>query len=509
MVDACKDRADFAEGALLLARAYRRERRNDAALAVLERALALRDPDVVGLRQYAEYADIQTSLQAFDDGLARTEEGLDMFPDNRALALRRIRIFGQSGRVDAALAALAEVCDGLELNPGDETFITQALRGLGKVGGLAPGQKVDLATLGERFIARYPEFPGLNAYIGDLARDRRDWATALSHYERALKVTRNVGMQASLRDRIEQSLRALRRTNPGAGAQETLAAPALRVTFQVAVITNVYNEKRNLPIWLGHYGRQIGIRNCIVLDHGSDDGSTDDLGGAGSMMLPRRPYYNERHRMALINQTANNLLNFYDAVIYTDCDEMLVADPYRYGSLLDYVRKLKRQVAHAIGFNLRHDPVTQPPLTMDRPILAQRPLAQFVSAMCKPLVIRRPVSRGGGFHSCEHAPVFDDLYLFRLRKADRNWAQERMETTREVKFEREGGGKHHRLSDEELQKSFDTVCKLKVSDGFDYEEDLKSHLSRISLSNSGRYTVKGPVQGRALVRIPERFWNVF
>lgn len=55
---------------------------------------------------------------------------------------------------------------------------------------------------------------------------------------------------------------------------------------------------------------------------------------------------------------------------------------------------------------------------MSNPVLEQRTLVQFVSPMCKPLLIRSPVSWGGGFHCCEHPPEFDDLYLFHLRHAD-------------------------------------------------------------------------------------------
>jgi len=38
-----------------------------------------------------------------------------------------------------------------------------------------------------------------------------------------------------------------------------------------------YNESFYLKRWYRWYGSQLGIENCFVLDHGSDDGSTDDL----------------------------------------------------------------------------------------------------------------------------------------------------------------------------------------------------------------------------------------
>ena len=47
-----------------------------------------------------------------------------------------------------------------------------------------------------------------------------------------------------------------------------------------AVITYVYNEKTNLPIWIKYYGSLFGIENLFIADRGSTDGSTDNLGGA-------------------------------------------------------------------------------------------------------------------------------------------------------------------------------------------------------------------------------------
>lgn len=57
----------------------------------------------------------------------------------------------------------------------------------------------------------------------------------------------------------------------------------------LACVTMAYNEADMLPIWLKHYGRQAKPANCFVLDHGSDDGSTANLGGAHLLRLARSP----------------------------------------------------------------------------------------------------------------------------------------------------------------------------------------------------------------------------
>ena len=54
-----------------------------------------------------------------------------------------------------------------------------------------------------------------------------------------------------------------------------------------AVITFVYNEAVNLPIWRRYYGGIFGERNLFVIDHSSSDGSTDDLGDMNKLWLHR------------------------------------------------------------------------------------------------------------------------------------------------------------------------------------------------------------------------------
>ena len=85
-----------------------------------------------------------------------------------------------------------------------------------------------------------------------------------------------------------------------------------------------------LPIWARYYASAFGPENLTVIDHGSDDGSIDCLPrGIGVIHLPRT-VFDEYPRTALINSVKDGLLGFYDAVMYTDCDEIIVPDPEIY-----------------------------------------------------------------------------------------------------------------------------------------------------------------------------------
>ncbi len=105
----------------------------------------------------------------------------------------------------------------------------------------------------------------------------------------------------------------------------------------LAVVTMARNEPDYLPIWLRHYGLQVGPDDCYVLDHASDDGSTNDL-PCNVIRLPSSPY-----DIAAVSEVVSSfcasLLRNYSAVIYTDADEIIIADPLIANSLTEYVLK--------------------------------------------------------------------------------------------------------------------------------------------------------------------------
>src|SRR5215210_7701903 len=105
---------------------------------------------------------------------------------------------------------------------------------------------------------------------------------------------------------------------------------------QICALTMAYNEAPNLPRWVEHYSAQFGAQNCIVVDHGSDDGSTEALTHpVGRFGVSRERPFDEHPRAAFVSSIASALLEYYDGVLYTDTDEYVVADPRRYASLSD------------------------------------------------------------------------------------------------------------------------------------------------------------------------------
>jgi hypothetical protein len=150
------------------------------------------------------------------------------------------------------------------------------------------------------------------------------------------------------------------------------------------------DEADMLPRWLRYYGEQLGVENLTVLDDNSSDGSTDDL-RCTVLRLPPAPWKQsfEPTRMKLANGMAQTLLSVYDAVVFTDVDEFLVADPARYDGLRHFLStRSDVPIIAPVGLNLLHHPAVEPDLDSTVPVLSQRRFVKFVGGMCKPAIKR-------------------------------------------------------------------------------------------------------------------------
>jgi glycosyltransferase involved in cell wall biosynthesis len=279
--------------------------------------------------------------------------------------------------------------------------------------------------------------------------------------------------------------------------------------MRICAITNVYNESFNLPIWLNYYGRQVGIENCIVIDHGSDDGSTEDLHGASRIRIPRVPF-DDNTRADVISSIANSMLRFYDAVLYADSDEIIVADPGRYANLVEFCQSMPGPVATTKGLNVLHRIDLEAPIVSARPILGQRSYVQFVSPMCKTAIVKKPISWGGGFHSSNHPPSFSSLYMFHLRWADLGECLKRLSITRNVTFSDPRMGTHQRLNYPDYVNIFQRYASMNIKeDDFEFNDEVERFSADAKLEENGKYRCRTHIASDSLIRIPERFGLAF
>lgn len=237
---------------------------------------------------------------------------------------------------------------------------------------------------------------------------------------------------------------------------------------RVAAVTMVYNEKKKLPRWIRHYSSQVnGAENLYVVDHGSNDGSTQNIGPVNVISLDRSAgegRYQE-WRVGFASDLCAKLLEEYDAVFYTDADELVIAHPSRYRSLYEYVAEGSPSNT-AIGFDVIHDIETEGPLD-DRFIFEQRSKLQFVAAMCKPVFVNQPRTWAPGFHCSTTKPAFGDLLLFHLRYVDLYEGLERLQVTRTIDRPDMKGNftDHHKLTDDTFSSWIKNWSSLPVEEG--------------------------------------------
>lgn len=220
--------------------------------------------------------------------------------------------------------------------------------------------------------------------------------------------------------------------------------------MQIAIVTMVYNERVNLPIWTRHYTKHCPGATLFVIDHGSDDGSTRGLTGVNLVPLPRTPF-DDQTRVELVADFQHALLRFYDVVIYTDCDEMLVADPRQHESLAAFLAAVESDVISPLGLNIHHLMGVEAPINLDMPILGQRRYVRFASGACKPSIARVPLIWMPGFHWCDRVPDHrTDVYQFHLRRMDATTSLDRLQVTRSMAWSERAlrsWGKGQRQSD--------------------------------------------------------------
>ena len=287
----------------------------------------------------------------------------------------------------------------------------------------------------------------------------------------------------------------------------------------LAIVTMVYDEAVFLPLWLRHYTAQVAPRHCYVVDHGSDDGSTDRAhlpAGLNVVRIPRSPQDDAR-RCRFMSQFCAGLLVWYEAVIYVDVDEILVADPALHASLADYAAGLDANaVISAVGLDVVHSPDDEAVLDWSRPVGRQRQWLRFSSAMCKPVLIRRPVCWAPGFHNIDAPPHFDELFLFHLRYVDLQAGLARLARTRAQAWGSPQAGSHQRMPDAVWRGMLLGMAGLprltQATLGLE-DRSLQGWLAQVMRSAASRqadlYRIDLHLSGDSLWRLPERFADCF
>ena len=283
---------------------------------------------------------------------------------------------------------------------------------------------------------------------------------------------------------------------------------------RLAALTMVRDERVMLPRWIAHYGRECGADNLFVIDDNTTDGSTDGLPGS----VIRIPSWGDKHfettRMKLVSSIAAGLLEAYDAVLFADADEFLVADPERYDGLVDLVAaRAEVDVLAAQALNVVHDAGREGALDPDQPVLGQRQWAKFIPLMCKPAIKRTPAPWVAGSHGTTIPFEIDpDLYMFHLKFAER----EHLRATgdhRKALADAEGRAAETawQFAGDDLVELLDEVVRdVDPAAVEPYKTRKKVLADIVRQGDGGNYRAHGrrqfnAMRGQPMVSVPERF----
>jgi hypothetical protein len=185
---------------------------------------------------------------------------------------------------------------------------------------------------------------------------------------------------------------------------------------KIAVVTDSLSSDFYFPLWYRYYTDQFGPRSINLI---TIAGAAGSFAGYELGSLRETPTsYDDNDRLEATKRLVADLLQDHDWVVRVDTDEFIVADPRRYGSLVDYISATKLPYISARGFDV-FEHSSEAPLDLERPILGeQRSYAFALTAMNKTCITSQPLTWDRGFHMTQHPPLLDDLYLFHLKRAD-------------------------------------------------------------------------------------------
>jgi len=286
-----------------------------------------------------------------------------------------------------------------------------------------------------------------------------------------------------------------------------------------AVVTMVRDDHFFLKAWLRYYGALFGRENLYVINHGRGAGVAELAEGCNIIGLPGDPHKNfDMKRWRLLNGIVGGLKSYYKHVIVGDVDELLVIDPEKGRTLVEFldVRRAD-QVLAPLGLELIHRIDLEPDPIRDR-ILGPRRHVRIAPHYSKPCVISTgtKIARGGHFAQYPKLNTPEALYLFHLKFCDFEEYSAAMNRRNAVtsaigaEISDASIGRHWFASERgEDRALFDGFAQMSMVDGFDMQAYRKHMHNTFKLrGDTGFYEFDRP-EYDAQYELPERFSGVF
>lgn len=290
----------------------------------------------------------------------------------------------------------------------------------------------------------------------------------------------------------------------------------------LGVVTMVYQDYFFLERWYDYYSSQVGAENLYVFSHGNDPKHREIAKGANVLNLPRDEvmFKFDRRRWRMLGNFATGLLDFYNWMIVSDVDEIVVVDPKAAAGILDYIRQhyadKKTAPLNIAPFCLEivHLPKEEPlPIAEGETILSRRRIFRPNQNYSKPCLVRGPVGFGPGGHRNTLGPrhLPDDMYLLHLKFFDYDTVVSRGQEKKKLVTDAGKLGSKYDASHgwNRVQEQYEDIVNTLALQGENVELPQVRAAMRKQFERYSNQYIYGPIKNQNLYRIPERFAGVF
>lgn len=286
----------------------------------------------------------------------------------------------------------------------------------------------------------------------------------------------------------------------------------------LGIVAMVYQDYDLLQRWYDYYANQVGAENLFVFSHGNDPKHREIATGANVINVPRDPTMVkfDRRRWTMLSAFTSGMLQFYNWMLVTDIDEMVIVDPDVAPSLTTYLRNSFPKISDApssicpFALNIIHIPEEETlPIEPGQTILSRRRYFAPSRVYSKPTLVRQPVGFGPGGHrnNLGLRTLSDDLYLVHLKYFDMGEMISRAKKQASLVNKVNSKGAELQV-DHVWSNTVETYHNIRENHQLGPENIALPEIRAAMMKQKQKYTdqyIWGAVNNSILYRIPERF----
>jgi hypothetical protein len=220
-----------------------------------------------------------------------------------------------------------------------------------------------------------------------------------------------------------------------------------------AIFTIVKNENYFLPIWIKHYKKYFDESDMYVLDHQSNDGSTDNL-SVNVVPVINELAFDHQWLVDTVQNFQKDLLEKYECVVFAESDELLYSTEKPLNEVIgELINNPSQDFITCQGYEVI-EMKGEISLTPEDEIFKNRNYWFKTTNYEKTLISKIPLNWCWGFHYANGKPKLftNGVFMAHLHRVDFEMMLKRHEERAKkwnLKNDGPGVGFQHRIGDRE------------------------------------------------------------